>query len=602
MMNWQPRYPRSAARLVWLALCFSASAVFAEPWQNLTQPIGNLLIDPPQSALTVNRYLMSLDPNITPATFPFELSTDVTKIQTTQTLYFVRVYNESSGSFPVGSWIMRASEARGLNAAQIRNIQALPAEPTDFTFVEVPAGIILYTGLAGPIEGWGQGGATQSKMMGPPFVPRENYMNRQPLGDCFLCYEVLAPTGNAARVASVLDRTTPIAYTGLDNLYNNLDSMYFGPTATQFRAALNALSGEGVVGSQTVALGNTTSFVQAVSQDAERWIARGASTSQSTSALTNPANSNNSPNPTNGLWASLTGGTSTLRGSQDTATVQSSGAGLQIGMRRQLSPNHLVGIALGATNSNYSVNARATHGTLNGFNAALYGVASFDRAYLLGTLAYTRSNTDLDRTVSVQTLYNQQKASFATNVVSLRLEAGYRLPLGEGGSHTNLNHVNLNNARPDTRPFSFDLTPFVAVEPTVLWQNAFTERMSSPQSNATNLGLSFQAQQITSLPVTLGIQIDSTVNSRQGWLVRPWARLAWVHEFNPTRQLDASLQLLPGQTFTVYGASAPRNLGKASLGIAGTSAEGLTAYLTIDTAFSSTSQAFAARAGINLSF
>ena len=569
----------------------------AEPWQNLTQPIGRLLIDPPQTALTVNRYLMSLDPNIKPATFPFELSTDVTKIQTTQTLYFVRVYNESSGSFPVGSWIMRASEARGLTPAQIRNIQALPAEPTDFTFVEVPAGIIVYTGLAGPIEGWGQGGATQSKMMGPPFVPRENYINRQPLGNCFLCYEVLAPTGNAARLASVLDRSTPVPYTSLDNLYNNLDSMYFGPTATKFRAALNALSGEGAVGSQTVALGNTTSFVQGVSQDAERWIARGAFTSQTTSALTH---STNPTNRANGLWANLTGGASRLKGGQDTATVQSSGAGLQIGMRRQLSPNHLVGIALGATNSNYSVNDRATHGTLNGFNAALYGAANVDRAYVLGTLAYSRSNTDLDRTVSVQTLYNQQKASFSTNVVSLRLEAGYRLQLGEGGPHTNL-----NQASPGSRTFNLDLTPFVAVEPTVLWQNAFTERMSAPQSNATNatnLGLNYQSQQITSLPVSLGIQIDSTINSRQGWLVRPWARLAWVHEFNPTRQLDASLQLLPNQTFTVYGASAPRNLGKASFGVAGTNTEGLTAYLTIDTAFSSTSQAFAARAGINLSF
>jgi len=416
---------------------------------------------------------------------------------------------------------------------------------------------------------------------------------------------VLAPTGNAARLASVLDRNTPVPYTSLDNLYNNLDSMYFGPTATKFRAALNALTGEGAVGSQTVALGNTTSFVQTVSQDAERWIARGALTSQSTTALThstNPTNSANATNHSNGLWASLTGGTSRLRGGQDTATVQSSGAGLQMGMRRQLSPNLLVGIALGATNSNYSVNARATHGTLNGFNAALYSAVSVDRAYVLGTLAYSRSNTDLDRTVSVQTLYNQQKGSFATNVVSLRLEAGYRLQLGQGSSNANLNPANPNNTNPGSQLFNLDLTPFVAVEPAVLWQNAFTERMSASQPNAPHLGLNYQSQQITSLPVTLGIQIDSAMNSSQGWLVRPWARLAWVHEFNPTRQLDASLQLLPNQTFTVYGASAPRNLGKASFGVTGTNTEGLTAYLTIDTAFSSTSQAFAARAGINLSF
>ena len=74
---------------------------FSAPWQSITQPIGTLLIDPPESALRVNQYLMSLDPNITPATYPFDLNTDVTKIRTTQVLYFVRVYDEATGSRPV---------------------------------------------------------------------------------------------------------------------------------------------------------------------------------------------------------------------------------------------------------------------------------------------------------------------------------------------------------------------------------------------------------------------------------------------------------------------------------------------------------------------
>jgi len=136
------KYLRSPVWLVAILLSLQslvyAQSSFNASWQNITQPIGTLLINPPQTALKVNQYLMSLDPNITPATYPFDASTDVTKIQTSQLLYFVRVYDEASGSYPVGSWIMRASQARGLTPAQIRNIQALPALPTKFTLVKVP--------------------------------------------------------------------------------------------------------------------------------------------------------------------------------------------------------------------------------------------------------------------------------------------------------------------------------------------------------------------------------------------------------------------------------------------------------------------------------
>jgi len=212
----------------------------------------------------------------------------------------VRVYDESSGSYPAGSWLMRASQARGLTPAQIRHIQALPALPTKFTLVKVPAGIIMYTGVAAPIVGWGDGGATQSKMIGPPFVPRKNFINQQLIGECFLCYRTLAQTGNA------------------------------------------------------------------------------------------------------------------------------SGAGLQLGMSRAISPRISIGFALGAANSNFSVNERVSQGTLNTVNTALYGVATSDKLYLSGTLAYSFSNNTLNREVAVNELFNSLKSSFTSQVLSARLETGYK--------------------------------------------------------------------------------------------------------------------------------------------------------------------------------
>lgn len=554
-----------ALLLSWQSLAQAQSSPNTS-WQNITQPLGTLLINPPQTALQVNQYLMSLDPNITPATYPFDASTDVTKIQTNQLLYFVRVYDEASGSYPVGSWIMRASQARGLTPAQIRNIQALPALPSKFTLVKVPAGIIMYTGVAAPIAGWGEGGATQSKMMGPPFVPRSNFINQQPIGDCFLCYRTIAPSGNAHQVGAALDRGIPQPYSSLDDLYNNLDLLYAPETAGHFRQALNSLSGEAATAPQNIALANTASFVDAIRQNTTQWLLRPHS-----GISTNTTNS--------GLWVNLKGGSSLLKGDNDTASVNASGAGLQFGLNRQIHSNLFAGFALGAANSSFSVNERASHGTLNAFNASVYGVAKSDKFYLSGTLAYAFSSNKLNRDVNVNELFNQLTGNFNSQILSARIETGYL-------------------ARID----NIQVTPYAAIEPGWLWQNNFTERASGAHTQAVNLGLNYQAQQITSVPLSLGVQFDSTHALQNGWTLRPSLLVAWIHEFNPTRQVDASLQLLPSQGFTVYGASAPRNIGRMVLGISGTNRSGVTGYLGLEANVSDRGQALGAKLGLNIRF
>ena len=570
--------PASWLASVLVAIFFAIAPVSgkAAPWQSITQPIGTLLIDPPQSALQVNQYLMSLDPNITPATYPFDLSTDVTKIQTTEPLYFVRVYNEASGSRPVGSWIMRASQARGLTAAEIRNIQALPALPTHFTLVKVPAGITMYTGVAGPIEGWGDGGATQSKMMGPPYVPIANFTNQQLIGNCFLCYRTLAPTGNAHEVGAALDRAAPVAYSILDTLYDQLDTLYFAPRPGPFQDALNALSGESITASQHVVFQNTASFMESVRQNTAGWLLSKRSlfsvSSDSTAGKQYEARSTQ-----NGLWASIRGSTLHLNGNDSYAGIAASGATLSVGMNRQVNPNFLAGFAFGASNASYSVNDRHGTGTVNGMNAALFAVARADALYLSGALAYGWSNTGTNRDITVASLFDQQKSSFTSQVISMRLETGYTL-----------------------RTSRANITPFAAIEPAWLWQGGFSEQ--SRGSQPVNMGLDVQSRQTNALPLSLGVQIDSSHALSHGWTLNPLIRISWIHEFNPTRQINASLQLLPQQSFTVTGASAPINTGRVLLGVTATHRSGMTGYVSVDATLSHNSQAFGAWAGLGWRF
>jgi hypothetical protein len=127
------------------------SLVGAADWRNLTQPIGSentpFLVDP-----AVLNALYAVGKG------PWELSTLVTSTRTTVPQFFIRFYNptaSSNASGQEGSWVMRASSVRGLNAQQIRALFALPNTPTMMTLGLSVPGESFYTGLAAPIDGWG---------------------------------------------------------------------------------------------------------------------------------------------------------------------------------------------------------------------------------------------------------------------------------------------------------------------------------------------------------------------------------------------------------------------------------------------------------------
>ena len=95
--------------------------------------------------------------------------------------------------------------------------------------------------------------------------------------------------------------------------------------------------------------------------------------------------------------------------------------------------------------------------------------------------------------------------------------------------------------------------PFVAMQATSLQMNGFNE------NNANNLGLSVAGNTTMSEPGSLGIQFDRSLEISDKWSIYPLLRMAWVHEFQTNRSVDASLQALPTGRWTTYGASAASN-------------------------------------------
>ncbi len=211
------------------------STLLAADWHTLVQPIGTentpYLIDP-----------ATLNASYVAGKGPWELTTTVTSTRTTVPQSFIRFYNPtaiSNASGQEGSWVMRASSVRGLNAQQIRNLFALPNTPTMMTLGQSVSGESFYTGLAGTIVGWGDGGGQQFQSSGTPYTI---FFNGQSIMEAVLSYPAMATTDNARALGTYLVSHTPLPYSDMEALYNSLDVLYNPVTQELFNNALNSIS------------------------------------------------------------------------------------------------------------------------------------------------------------------------------------------------------------------------------------------------------------------------------------------------------------------------------------------------------------------------
>lgn len=255
----------------------------------VTQPLGTLVrtwetsgalpipVQPPVpdgfSAPTtpieeVNYICAQWDTNVVVATSPFALNAVATEVILTQPQHFVRLL--SPGSSINGPWIMRSEYVRGLTPAQLRDVFALPSEPTRIVNVDLPASpasgkqYALWTGVTGPINDplhpWGNGGTVQNRVIsdfnGTHYFPNYAFVTGtrdhvQPIGAVALSYKPMAGCGNTYRVAAYLDKFVPAAYSDMEKVYTALDYLNWQNAGTKqaeyqrdFRRALCQISPE----------------------------------------------------------------------------------------------------------------------------------------------------------------------------------------------------------------------------------------------------------------------------------------------------------------------------------------------------------------------
>jgi outer membrane autotransporter protein len=396
-------------------------------------------------------------------------------------------------------------------------------------------------------------------------------------------------TQNQAGVAATLDASFNSGGGTLPGL--------FGVTASQLPAAMDALSGEGISGTQETAFGAANMFMSTMMDQGAFWRS-GETVDVNGATYGGPMQyaasrkSKNSDHPAFKAitkappiyqprwraWVTGFDGTWKLNGEAGigSASLSHNTGGLAGGLDYQFAPDVLAGFAMGGSSSNFSVANRSTSGHLEGGHLGGYGVKTWGLGfYTAGALSFNTFRNSTTRTIAGVGPTEVATGSFGSNLFSARLEVGSKQTIGLAS-----------------------VTPFAAIQFSQLWQNGFTET-NVPPAGAGVLGLTERSVAVSSLPTFLGAQFDTRAYLPNGMILSPYTRVSWVHEFMPTRNVTASFIALPSTLFTVDGPRAASDAARIEVGSKLAITQSVKAFASFDGEFSNRSQAYAGKAGFS---
>ena len=328
----------------------------------------------------------------------------------------------------------------------------------------------------------------------------------------------------------------------------------FSLSGASLTNALTQVSGETATGSQQTTFNAMSQFMGVMT---DPFMGRGGSLTGSSAALgyaeedgrlsayaasgkstdafamfTKAAPSTKTYEPRWSVWASGFGGSQSTDGNVALGSnnTTSSIAGTAVGADYLLSPNTLVGFALGGGGTNFSV-ANGGTGRSDLFQAGAYLFHTSGAAYVSAALAYGWQDVTTNRVVTAAG-FDQLRTEFKANAFSGRAEGGYRfvVPTWGGG---------------------FGLTPYAAAQFVTFDLPAYAEQAII---GLNTFALSYGAHDVTDPRSELGFRADKSWLTTDGLLTLR-GRLAWAHDYDPNRAIGATFQALPVASFVVSGAA-----------------------------------------------
>jgi outer membrane autotransporter protein len=235
-----------------------------------------------------------------------------------------------------------------------------------------------------------------------------------------------------------------------------------------------------------------------------------------------------------------------------------------------LSPDTLLGFALGGAGFNFDLSDGLGGGRADLFQAGLYGRHWFGPAYIAGALAYGWQDVKTSRTVTISGTDNLE-AEFHAQTFAARGEAGYRFATPWVG-----------------------VTPYAALQATSFHQPAYAENATS---GSNTFALSYNSQTTTNWRTELGARFDKSFLLTNGILTLR-SRIAWAHDSDTDRAATAAFQTLPGAAFTVNGAEPSADSALVSTGAELRWANGFSLAANFDGEFSGTTQSYAGKGAV----
>ncbi len=239
------------------------------------------------------------------------------------------------------------------------------------------------------------------------------------------------------------------------------------------------------------------------------------------------------------VWASAFAARQTLGGDGNAFGQTQRAAGGAVGLERQASFDLRFGVALGASQGSFAADDVTASGRSDAAHLGVYARKTFGDTYLAALASYAHVWNRTSRSITAVPTPESMSGSFGADLVSGRIELGYRQRLA-----------------------GVRVTPFVAIEPSALWQQGYTETTTSGPGL---FPLTFASTTSYSFPTFLGAQFDTRI-AMGGQTFAPYLRASWVHEFSPDRKLQAAFLTLPGASFTVAGPRAARDAARIEAG------------------------------------
>jgi autotransporter-associated beta strand protein len=238
--------------------------------------------------------------------------------------------------------------------------------------------------------------------------------------------------------------------------------------------------------------------------------------------------------------------------------------GSAAGFDYRLTPETLVGFALGGAGTTFGLANGLGGGRSEVFQGGVYGRHTSGPAYVSGALAWGWQDITTNRTVFA----NGYRANFDANAITGRLEGGWRFAYGTSG-----------------------ITPYAAGQVTSFFLPGYAETLVA---GANTFALAYSGKDVTASRSELGLRGDTSFALADA-IVTLRGRAAWAHNFNTDRSISALFQTLPASGFTVFGASPARDSALVTASAETKWLNGFSVAATFEGEFSNVTESYAGK-------